>query len=137
MQKEELIRVFSAYLPYNLKFISQNEIHVLKEISNGNDSVNNLLLGDGRLLYYDYDCKPILYDLSFLKKTELHDYGLISHIDYLTSEREHWIEKHGFLNYINELPHGHFVYLLSQHYNVFNLPKDQYIDKATLKTKIC
>lgn len=97
--------------------------------------MNNQVGIDDWVNQYSYPIKPYLYDLSYLTKEELINAGFTDHIDYLTHEREGWIEKYGFEEYMNKIPHGHFQYLVSKHYNAFNLPELEYINKATLTNK--
>lgn len=139
MTKEEKLKVYSAYLPYGLEL--QHKYKKAKHtgetvLRSWVKSLEHLDLGCLFPHRKDsFDWKPILYDLSYLTQEELRKAGFSDHIDYLTHEREGWIDKYGFEDYLNKLPYGHFQYLVSKHYNVFNLSEDQFINKATLKTK--
>lgn len=140
MTKEELKIIYSVYFPYKL------EVQHIDTDWAEDRKINVILTGvfedcltfnQASDYYYndeDIVVKPILWDLSYLTKDELRSAGFDHHIDYLTHEREGWIEKYGFENYIKKLPYGHYQYLVSKHYNVFNLPEYEYINKATLTT---
>lgn len=128
MNKDELLKIYSAYLPYQLRICDSvhNPDFILDEDNLGD------VLHDAENLN---TIKPYLYDLSYLTKEALVKAGFDSHIDCLTHERENWIKKEGFDRYINRIPYGQIQWLLKNHYNVFNIPADQFINKATLKEK--
>ncbi|KPE50130.1 hypothetical protein [Chryseobacterium indologenes] len=138
MTKEEQLRLYSAYFPYKLQFI-----HIDIDREDDKDVITTLtgvfedcLTFNNAADYYYNDeeiiVKPILYDLSYLTKEELISAGFTDHIDWLTNEIEGWIEKYGFEKCMNKIPHGHFQYLVSKHFNAFGIPEGEYINKATL-----
>lgn len=133
MNKDELLKIYSAYLPYGMKAQYNNGdiitiIGVNTETIQVNSDFTHYGYSDTRI----EDVKPILYDLSYLTKEDLRYAGFDDHIDFLTNEREVWIKKYGRGNYIKKLPHGHFEYLVSNHYNIFGIPEGEYINKANL-----
>lgn len=130
MTKEEQLKIYAAYLPYKVTITLASEEY-------NYDGLTTILSPHYLLDWQRNKCKINLhiYDLSYLTKEELKSAGFDDHIDYLTHERDGWIEKYGFENYIKKLPYGHFKYLVSKHYNIFNLPEDQFINKATLTNK--
>ncbi|NML70014.1 hypothetical protein HHL23_09395 [Chryseobacterium sp. RP-3-3] len=143
--KEEQLKIYSAYLPYGLKFISNRDsvditnAWTLVGLKIDNSYPHKPTLLSERSDYknviniWSPTAKPILYDLSYLTKEELIKAGFNDHIDFLTHEREHWIKVYGFEKYISKLPYGHFQYLVSNHFNIFNLDESEYINKANLK----
>lgn len=138
MTKEDLKKIYSSYFPYKLEvYHIDTDWAEDREITATLTGVfeDCLTFNQGADYYYqdnDIVVKPILYDLSYLTKEELKNAGFDDHIDFITNEREGWIKKYGLENYMKKLPYGHFQYLVSNHYNVFQLPEDQFINKATL-----
>jgi hypothetical protein len=136
MTKEELRKIYSAYLPYKLHVLhtEKNMRLIISGVyfKENNDEYLQLQLLNWDRTVKTSEVKPILYDLSYLTKEELRSAGFSDHVDYLTHERESLVEKYGFINYINKLPYAHFQYLVSQHYNVFDLEESEFINKATL-----
>ncbi|MGL5235215.1 MAG: hypothetical protein ACRC8Z_10765 [Empedobacter falsenii] len=112
MTKEQLIKIYSAYLPYRVNFRDSDGIW--KE---------NRILTIHSFNWLLEFAKPILYSMDMLTKEELFNAGFEDHVDWLTNEIELWIKKYGIESYLNQTPHGHIKYSLSQHYNIFNLPE--------------
>lgn len=165
MNKDELLKIYSAYLPYGLELQHKYE----KAKHNGETILRSWVkplehLDLGCLFPHrkdSFDWKPILYDLSYLTKpielkNELgHTYPeIISIIDYLNIAKSDRYTYHPKLNCIRlnsygkgytqwnfnvngqlELPYRIFQLLIINHFNVFGLPEDQFINKATLTNK--
>lgn len=157
--KEELIRIYSAYLPYGLRF--QTVIGWEKKIETLESFDIDYL--DGRLVlnsnpYFEAkNVKPILYDLSYLTKEIEHEEKMITpskeilkHIgvpgDYFEIKegyvliRRNGMVKHKII-WAGELADDCMVWvyqkLIEWHFNVFNLPEGEFINKAILKEKSC
>jgi hypothetical protein len=129
LTQQELIRIYSAYLPYNLKIqTSYDGIKFNKPKKLKGSDLDRI---GKRGVYY----KPILMPIENITKEELLSVGLSEncHIDWITNERKYWIDKYGFEKWLKRVPYGHFNYLLSKHYNILGLDDSQYINKATLK----
>ena len=122
--KEELLNIYSSYLPYELKFIGDSDD--IKTLT-----PSKLVLIEN--LYYGSLEKPILYSM-----------------DYLTKEIEHKGEKFypyeklhlcfsDVTNFLNEdlwigqwWDYEKVCKLLEWHFNVFGLSDSEYIKKETL-----
>ena len=136
MTKEELIKVFSVYLPYNLNIqLPSNDSYPNKITKlSGIMNFGLLFLGSGgRFGFTERDIdkvKPILYDLSFLTKEIEHEGVRINiqkqmrHLDF------EWLI--GNPKLASKLDQEDYEILLKHHFNIFNLPEDQFINKATL-----
>jgi len=155
--KDELLKIYSSYLPYELKvahidaqFENGYKIYLLNGISEkfryksedlDEDDDKDLLnikeihfwLKDFGLNSTAHKIKPILYSMDYLTKDELHKYGFDNHVDWLTNERESIINKYGYEYFLNKIPYGHIRYLICRHYNVFGLSDSEFIKKETLK----
>ncbi|WP_312900208.1 hypothetical protein [Chryseobacterium taichungense] len=157
MNKEELIRFYSAYLPYKLEVkvyfddpdhsrivtmcaIDTDEIYTYMRhpeswYISGRDEKHNMRGNYGIL-----ECKPILYDLSYLTKEIEHEgsrfvplhrileeyYFDLSKMDekYILSFKESLIEV--------DMSYKTAQMLLSWHFNIFGLKENEFINKATL-----
>ncbi len=166
MNKEELLKIFSAYLPYNLKLQHNYE----KAKHNGETELRSWVkplepLDLGCLFPHrkdSFDWKPILYDLSYLTKEIEHEgkrfIPLIELAKINAPQRRFKIngslvvDNYGYHFFYNQNSfiwvHGlkaHTVInqrqlfgkLYEWHLNVFQLPKDQFINKATLNRGFC
>ena len=141
MTKEELLRVYSAYLPYRLHVQSQQTgtIYQLNTFSDmrgqgvENRDIESVLNGN---------FKPLLWDLSYLTKEIEHDGEVFEPMDrmykewdceaevqFLSALSDDWASADEKLQFA---PYSIMQKLLSWHFNVFNLPEDQFINKATL-----
>lgn len=121
--KEELLKIYSAYLPYELEVYRIEHKHETTKILSAYD-----LCPDGEI----DNLKPVLYSMESLSQEELKRVGFRDHLDYLTNEREVWIKMYGIDAYLKKTPYGHIQYLISRHYNVFGLSESEYIKKETL-----
>lgn len=153
--KEELLKIYSAYLPYKLKGKSiynvsddsQNETCTLTT----KDGFNNLVGIDDWVNQYLYPIKPILYSMEMLTQEIEHnrkrfvpievfeigddsdsypneyDHGNIKLIKELES-----IAKNKSYHDIQFLPFEVVQRLISWHFNVFGLEESEYIKKETL-----
>lgn len=137
MNKDELIRIYSAYLPYQLRICDSvhNPDFILDE-----DNVGDVLHDAEHL----YTIKPYLYDLSYLTKEIEHEgkkfvpqeiliekYGIevkkfdnVAGYNYFFKGFRNGLNFKDFENYRNQL--------LEWHFNIFQLSEDQFINKATL-----
>ncbi len=153
MNKDELLEIYSAYLPYRLKFISikNNQQYLLTGIDNINkwplwastewngkshkyEPEINLksggTIGNGFKLK---EVKPVLYPLEYLTKEIEHEgekfvpQNKLRHLDL------EWLINSDKL--IMKTNYEDVLKLLEWHFNVFQLPEDQFINKATLTNK--
>lgn len=86
--------------------------------------------------------KPLLFPLSSLTE-QLPDGSIpidtisefnIGYVDFMTSEREHWIEMYGMERYIGSIPLMIIEYLYSIHADIYGLiDSGLAIDKRTVK----
>lgn len=191
MDKDELLKIYSAYLPYGLKGRSiynanddeQNEDCILTL----KDGLNNQVGIDDWVNQYSYPIKPILYDLSYLNKEIEHEGETFvpmlklakmesGQFEYLDDD-ENGIPIIGYdatdfdmgsMTFANvyrfeyDQESGLFVVniydeggkqedligmdevclsnlllrekILEWHFNIFNIPEDQFINKSTLKS---
>lgn len=144
MNKEELIRIYSAYLPYELTItdVTNNQEFILEPenisgVLNDAEHLNTL--------------KPHLYDLSYLTKEIEHEGRKIVPVEYfeITDDSDSYPIEHDHGNFklikdlesiaknnsyhdIQFLPFETVQRLISFHINVFGLKEDQFINKATL-----
>lgn len=163
MTKEELLKIYSAYLPYGLEFISSkdNGRYLMTDVktvseypiwasTEWNDETLkyepeiNLKpsggIGNGFRLE---EVKPILYDLSYLTKEIEHEgetFVPIKRIYEINGwewdyEEGNEIDEIGICSDLNILTYATAQLLLSWHLNVFSIPEDQFINKATLTNK--
>jgi len=138
MAKEEQLKIYSAYLPYGLKFrfchgcaITIMELHsVCFEKGVVNDNV-----------YLDpQNIEPYLYPLEYLTREIEHEDKKIIPIEIikLCCDEAHFKYIERFIYFedsVSILPWWVIELLLEWHFNVFNLTEDQYINKATLTNK--
>jgi hypothetical protein len=126
MTKEELIKVFSAYLPYELKVIRNGE-SAIEEVLGVQIHWHKNYISTEFNQYNIEDVKPILYDLSFLTKEIEHEGVWINlqkqmrHLDF------EWLI--GNPKLASKLNQEDYEILLKHHFNVFNLSADQFINK--------
>ena len=176
MNKEELLKIYSAYLPYELLFSRKGKTHTLTCIRTESNSNNNLMLGDNDFMYYSYDCKPILYPVTFetlIKEIEHKGKLFVPIIEILKKQSRFDLNECDFEispdeedgvfyiyvdacnkkgRYVDSISYdGNVFYnhenhqdkpvnpqwdiqslLLKWHFNVFQIPASQFINKATL-----
>jgi hypothetical protein len=123
------LKHLAAYWPYKLKcqYIYSGNIGTISNIYTIGSCYDN---DDIKISIDFYEAehiwmfKPILRPLSDLTKEELINQGFSHHIDYLTHEKQDPLKA----------PYDMVQYLLSQHYDIFNLiPNNLAIDINTLK----
>jgi hypothetical protein len=110
------------------------QIGIIKNISFFDTEINGELHIDDN---YSFDfceinevtiCLKPLSDLTDDEFKELLKLD-IGHIDYISIEREYWIGKKGYENWLKQIPYGIIEKLLSWHYDIFNLiPRNLAID---------
>lgn len=155
MTKEEAIKIFSAYLPYGLEVqvyfddpdhnrivtmcaIDTDEIYTYSNkpeswYISGRDEEYNMRGNYGAL-----EIKPILWDLSYLTNPITHNGETFTMMDKLYKLRPFECTYQEMADHlstlgIDEMNYWLYEQLVKHHFNVFNLPEDQYINKATLK----
>lgn len=165
MNKDELLKIYSAHLPYKTPITLASEAY-------NYDGLTTILSPHYLLDWQRNKCKISLHlwDLSYLTKEIEHEWKKITPIVELaklgTGEQECGVtngnlgtcyvnaknEKKGFFIYH---PEGYFIWqvgknaepmivknqlklfqkLLEWHFNIFSLPESEYINKATLTQK--
>lgn len=131
-------------LPYELKAISvrTNEVRTVTLWHYTYDlrtvGLNHLLF-DGILLEKH---KPILLPLSALTE-QLPDGSIpidvisdfnVGHVDFITHERDHWIDYYGREGWIGKIPYRIIEYLFANHFDIYDLiGQGLAIDKRTVK----
>ena len=86
--------------------------------------------------YWDFDVRPILYDLSYLTKEIEHEgEKIILAKKIFKREWQDIAEYYVRCNQIMKLPYYDIQIILKYHFNVFQLPASEYINKATLTNK--
>lgn len=142
MNKDELLKIYSAYLPYGLNVqLSAKDTYkngVFPLVGIRNDGL--FYMGESGMFGYVQreigSVKPILYDLSYLTKDIEHE-GEVIVLAKKIFKRE-WLdiaEYYVRCNQIMKLSYDNIQLLLKYHFNVFNLPESEYINKATLTNK--
>lgn len=152
MKKEEQLKIYSAYLPYGLKFIS-NDVALLKNAWTmiGIKSEEKVYGFSDTILSQRSDykniinisaktIKPILYDLSYLTKEIEHEgERIVAIVEIMNSGFDHLedmlIRIAAGLSNPDKLPYSVFTKLIFYHFNVFQLPESEFINKATLTNK--
>ncbi|MGK6342893.1 hypothetical protein ACMGDK_11675 [Chryseobacterium sp. DT-3] len=144
MTKEEQLKIYAAYLPYGLLIETRTD----EEIKTEGSYISKLIGIDQYGLLdefhntWEYEVRPILYDLSYLTKEIEHEGERFVPIEelYRADEEQHYshCDLDDMKHFIRVLPTAQIPYcfiqkLLEWHFNVFNLPPDQFINKATLK----
>ncbi|TQM18310.1 hypothetical protein [Chryseobacterium aquifrigidense] len=140
MNKEELLKIYSAYLPYGLQISTDDEGEDWVETVIG---VNNEALETSVGNYWDFTVKPILYDLSYLTKEIEHEGEKFVPSERLMNYASNFGVHRGVFEHmlssildgntlVTELPYYLIIKLLEWHLNVFQLQEDQFINKATL-----
>ena len=140
MTKEELLKIYSAYLPYGLQLQHKYE----KAKHNGETVLRSWVkslepLDLGCLFPHrkdSFDWKPILYDLSYLTKEIEHE-GVkkILAKELFAGKWKEISEYYVNTNQILKLSYDCIQALLKHHFNVFGLEESEYINKATLTNK--
>jgi hypothetical protein len=155
--KEELLKIYSAYLPYelNVGFQPEELEHRLVGVDLSNEGLQFISpFGDfGRSEISEP--KPILYSMNMLTKLIEHNGETFIPWDELTNGEtvrfnyadfaEDWNKRdnYSFENYVQDwilgskhcfdfLPYGFIQKLIEWHFNVFGLEESEYIKKEEL-----
>ncbi|AZB01269.1 hypothetical protein EG359_17345 [Chryseobacterium joostei] len=146
MTNEDKLRIYAAYLPYGLKGNLLPQTHEVEMTGIYLDDYNmHEIYIKPSGCYVMSRFKPIIYPLDFLTKEIEHEGERFVPIHKL---RKYCIEVMGAKDYdtdigIDKLIKGWEVQywpklfidiLLKWHFNVFNLPEDQFINKTNLKS---
>lgn len=142
MNKDELLKIYSAYLPYGLELQHKYE----KAKHSGEKVLRSWVkplehLDLGCLFPHrndSFDWKPILYDLSYLTKEIEHEGVKVIPIDCISLSKansQRIMRRYANGQSLDVLEQWQFERLLRLHINVFNLPESEYINKATLTQK--
>ncbi|ROI05475.1 hypothetical protein EGI16_03555 [Chryseobacterium sp. G0240] len=134
MNKEELLKIYSAYLPYGLKigFDGEDHEHSFVGLELSNEGVM-LISPYGDFGRADIEkCKPILYDLSYLTRDEF-NFIWENEVDTDSLEQAISLDAESFLTC--KFSYSFWTELFKNHFNVFQLPEGEYINKATLTNK--
>lgn len=135
MNKDELLKIYSACLPYKTPITLASEEY-------NYDGLTTILSPHYLLDWQRNKCKISLHlwDLSYLTKEIEHEGKKITPIVEIMNDGDDIFEDMlirlaAGLSKPDRLPYRIFIKLLSYHFNVFNLPEDQFINKATLTNK--
>jgi len=136
MNKDELLKIYSAYLPYRLQ--CYNEVHGIQTMECWSSfspvKTGNYVHLQGMI---NQTSKPILYDLSYLTKEIEHKGKMIIPMNYFIfkSTQEAFEGLPEFNEHlVNYIKYDDVKQLLEWHFNVFGLSESEYINKATLTT---
>lgn len=148
LTQQELIRVFSAYLPYDLKIQTGNlsalniKTHNMYGIVRKKEVISIINHSNTHIGFIEY-CKPILWDLSMLTNEIEHEgeffepmeklrkeWDCEAELQFLDALADDWASAEDKLQFA---PYSVFQRLLEWHFNIFGLYESQYINKATLK----
>lgn len=134
MTKEELLKIYSAYLPHKTKigFEGDELIHDFVGLDTTNEGVQLISpFGDfGRSNIES--CKPVLYSMDILTKPITHNGETFVPFDRIE------IYKGSGVNYLLTQIYSGMVekivwdILLEWHFNIFNLPETEFIKKESL-----
>lgn len=144
ISEEELKKIYSAYLIHDLNFAVKTgknltDVWIMDGIGRVNlkFDLGDAIIVSGTNTHSSKESNstligniiPIMKNMNLLIKEELYNAGFSGFVDWVTEEREDIVKKYGFEHWIRFIPNGLFQYLLSKHYNVFNL--QEYINKTT------
>jgi len=146
MTQEQKLKIYAAYLPYGLKVIYGYDRTVKKEgFLRGYDVRYGFQVFNPRLVFgHEFVnpdlVKPVLYSMDWLTKEIVHEGETfvpidkirnldIGYVDWITVEREAWIERYGRKWWLGRIPYVMVQLLLSWHFNIFSLPETDYIKK--------
>ncbi|MHA7823670.1 hypothetical protein ACVVIH_12980 [Chryseobacterium arthrosphaerae] len=154
MNKDELLKIYSAYLPYGLLIETRTDEEIKTEGSyiSKLTGVDHLGLYDEFANCWEFEVRPILYDLSYLTKEIENGIYVINDIaDVISKDQGFSIinsddaiildfdEEYVFhiisTKNMMRQPYEIIQILLKYHFNVFNIPESEYINKATLTQK--
>jgi tRNA(Ile)-lysidine synthase TilS/MesJ len=116
--RELTLKELAPYLAYNLGIYCKNAYPLVEFTMNAAGGTGYIAI---REVIEAEMYKPILRPMSDLTRKELEAEYFEDHIDFLTNEFNHWIEKYGCDHVVNETPYGHVQYLLSEHYDIYGL----------------
>ncbi|HEX8575776.1 MAG TPA: hypothetical protein VF677_05740 [Flavobacterium sp.] len=127
--KEELFRIYSAYLPYDLEVELKRDSFPKRT---GIAKLTPALLSS--INYGVTTIKPLLYPLSMLTKPIEHNGDKFVPIEKINEMAESvTCYSLGFYDdYIKHLPYWIIEKLLEWHFNVFGLDESLFIDKSTI-----
>jgi hypothetical protein len=153
--KEELLKIYLAYLPYELEVTLSDEGRYNLDSEYPNEHtykkgiITEFSFSTGEFGYGEFqvsknyyfsindlsEVKPILYDLSYLTKEIEHEGNIIKPIEYISTSnanKKQILYRYGKGLSMDTLKQWQFERLLQLHLNVFNLDESEYINKATL-----
>ncbi|ASK29705.1 hypothetical protein CEY12_06125 [Chryseobacterium sp. T16E-39] len=144
--KEEQLKIYSAYLPYGLNFqITIGWDNSVIKLDSINCYPSERLILNNNPYYEAKKVKPILYPLDMLTQEIEHEGEKFIplrkvleeyHFD-LTKMDEKYILSFKEALFEVDMSYKTAQMLLSWHFNIFQLPEDLYINKATLNQKSC
>lgn len=151
MNKDELLKIYSAYLPYDLEFEAFGRRGKINEIQLKPDFVLGLDIDSHVRHFYPDSGLPIFYPLEYLTKEIEHEgekiipieklFGSALAISGYTVYQDFQYKEFAHLTYVKyglkpfPFLFEHYQKLLEWHFNIFQLPEDQFINKATLTNK--
>lgn len=141
MTNEEKLRVYAAYLPYELELKTDEGNKELVSVHIDDEVLGAMGSGGLDVQFYDLkSVKPILYDLSYLTKEIEHEGERFMSIRKIyeingwewNDDEVNEIDEIGICSDLDILTYATAQLLLSWHFNIFSLPESEYINKATL-----
>jgi hypothetical protein len=132
MENKLELKHLASYLPYGVKVIHEDEIKEIHGIINDEIYLSYNDIGTDNNYCFAEDIILILRPLSqltteiehngekFVPINVIRKFGL-GHVDFITTEREGWIEDYGNEGWISRLPYGILEFLLSLHFDIYGL----------------
>lgn len=146
MNKDELLKIYSAHLPYKTPITLASEAY-------NYDGLTTILSPHYLLDWQRNKCKISLHlwDLSYLTKEIEHEgekiipieklFGSALAISGYTVYQDFQYKEFAHLTYVKDglkpfpFLFEHYQKLFEWHFNIYQLPEDQFINKATLTNK--
>lgn len=131
MTNEDKLRIYAAYLPYKLQVLSHSG--TIFQLNTFNETKGKGIENRCIESVINNNYKPIIYPLEFLTKEIEHEGKLINIQENMPHLDFEWLIGKPELAF--KLNQEDFEILVKHHFNVFNLPESEYINKATLTNK--
>lgn len=141
MKTKLTLEVLSAYLPYDTQLIFNGETNTMKSCFNNIDKSDVYITDNyhGQYSLKVRNFKPILYPLARLTEEAFSEKLYIEEIVNDTEQHcdayDEWMDSYidnPLPERILQAPYEVVLELLKQHYNVFDLAPNLYIDKSTI-----
>lgn len=134
MTPQEKLKIFSAYLPYNLKIydsVTKKELDLFDFITDENQDTLGCFNGKFDQAIKDNYLKPVLTPLSeiqqFANEYSMEFGGGVTYENRINFAKEQ-LENIQYSAYI-ALSYSDIEFCLKRHINIFNLPESEYVKK--------